>query len=142
MKRTIRLIAVILAAVVLAAAFAGCTGKSSPAGLYKIKSIDGMPAEEYYEKDAADGGSTLEEFKAMLALLGFNGELNEFMTIELIEGGKCIVNVALEDPSEGTWKLEGNKLTIDVADDGPQELEYKDGLIYVDTAGAHYVFER
>lgn len=56
--------------------------------------------------------------------------VDEFMTITLNEDGTYTSsNVHLEEPSEGTWRLDGDKVIITGNNGNETELTYEDGCL-------------
>lgn len=126
-----RIAAMILAVLLLAAVFAGCS-KAGPEGVYVVKTIGGKSVEQAFEEMLAEYGSgqTLDEYLKELGV----ASLDEFMTMELKADGTAVASVALEDePSVGTWKQEGDKLMITLDGDTAEysfsgnEIRYKVG---------------
>ena len=144
MKRSVKLLCSLLAALMLCAALGACTPVStdSPVGFYKIRSIDGKSVNDYFTAEAEKSGLDLDGLRAMFALLGFTGELEEYITIELMEDGKCDLGVSLEEPELGTWKIEGSTVTIIDAEGEAQTLEYKNGTLTGLLEEVPYVFYR
>ncbi|MBQ6052332.1 MAG: hypothetical protein IJL30_03465 [Clostridia bacterium] len=85
----------------------GCTGEgsssSAAAGRYVIKTINGQSVEE-----ALDASADL-----INELFGISSP-EEFMVFVLNADGTAVINIADEEPSEGTWKQNGNTLLITV----------------------------
>ena len=130
MKRIVSLTLVVL---MVAALFVGCGGgDSNPVGTYSFKSINGKSLEDYFAdyKDQAEAAGM--DFDALLALMGIDlSHPEEFMKLELMEGGKLTLTAKMsvaEETKEGTWELNGDKLTMTV-DGDPQECTFKNGEI-------------
>ena len=129
MKRTISLI---LVALLVAALFVGCS-KSSPAGSYKID-MDSMIKAAKEESEAAKSMSDAE----IRELLEKTGITEDAMGLEIKDDGKFTIDFA-GDKEEGTWKLDGSKITLTV-DNDPLECDYEDGKITMDMGGTTLVF--
>ena len=122
-----RIVSLVLAVLMLAALFAGCS--SGPEGVYKIKTFDGQDAKEFFESLAqlakAFGGDEINV-----------DELMDAMKLELKADGVAVTSKEDEAEEgkyvtiEGTWKLDGDKITITFEDES-MEGTYKDGEIAV-----------
>jgi hypothetical protein len=129
MKRTISLI---LVALLVAALFVGCS-KSDPVGTYKIdmdSMIEAMKKESGELKDKSN-----EEIKDLLKQTGMS---EDAFGLEIKDDGKFTLEYAGEK-EEGTWKLDGSKITLTV-DNDPLECDYEDGKITMDMGGTTLVF--
>ena len=131
-----RVFAIVLAMLVVVSVFAGCSKKAGPEGKYIVKTIGGMTVEEAFSSMLSEygDGQTIED---LLKEAGIES-IDEFMTIELKSDGKAVVDVALDEPSEGTWKQDGNKIIVTVDGDPVEftlngnELSFKeDEMDYV-----------
>ena len=143
MKKSVKLLSVLLAALLLGTLLGACAGaSSSPEGFYKIKSINGMAANDYFAREAEDSGTDLESIRATFALLGFTGEFDEFITIELKKDNTCTISVAAEEPEESTWKLEGSTLIITNPEGSTNDFQYKDCTLTGKLSDVVYVFEK
>lgn len=129
MKRTISLI---LVALLVAALFVGCS-KSDPVGTYKIdmdSMIEAMKKESGELKDKSN-----EEIKDLLKQTGMS---EDAFGLEIKDDGKFTLEYA-GDKEEGTWKLDGSKITLTV-DNDPLECDYEDGKITMDMGGTTLIF--
>ena len=115
MKRFMSVVLVAIVAVMLI----GC-GKSSgsPEGKYVVKTMDGKTLEETFKEEAGDVDT--EKLFKMLGIESFD----DFLTLELKADGKASMLAMGEDPDEGTWKQDGDKVTITV-DDESNEFTFK-----------------
>lgn len=136
MKQIKKLLAVLLAMLMLISLLAGCgekgevtddpasTGKTQTdpnLGIYKLSSMAGMSIAEYAE---------LLEMDYQAA--------RDSLTVTLKEGGKATMTSDGE-PIEGTWTLEGEKFTLG-EDGGSYEGTLKDGVMTIDIEGETVVF--
>lgn len=127
-----RIISLILVALLVAALFVGCS-KSDPVGTYKIdmdSMIKAMKEETDELKDKSD-----EEIKELMKQLGMS---EDAFGLEIKDDGKFTLEYAGEK-EEGTWKLDGSKITLTV-DNDPLECDYEDGKITMDMGGTTLVF--
>lgn len=126
MKRIVSLTLVIL---MVAALFVGCGSSDSVEGTYKLKAIDGKNIKDYYTEKAEKSGETLE---TVLKFMGVEEtDLDNLMTLTLNADGSAAMNSKMdveEKSYDGTWKQEGDKITVTV-DNDPQEFTLKDGEI-------------
>ncbi len=64
------------------------------------------------------------------------------MTMELKDDGSVVATASDEDePSEGTWKMEGDKVTVDI-NDSPAEFTLADGKLTAEQDGMTMVFSQ
>ncbi len=127
-----RIISLILVALLVAALFVGCS-KSDPVGTYKIdmdSMIEAMKKESGELKDKSN-----EEIKDLLKQTGMS---EDAFGLEIKDDGKFTLEYAGEK-EEGTWKLDGSKITLTV-DNDPLECDYEDGKITMDMGGTTLVF--
>ena len=89
-----RIIAIILAALFVVVMLASCGAK----GKYVISKVNDESVDEYLDRWKEYG-------------LDFTAE--EFLTIELKNGGKALVT-SFGEEEEGTWKQKGSKVTITI----------------------------
>ena len=121
MKR--RILAIVLAALMLTALLAACGGGDSKyVGKYTLSkmSIDG---EEWDLAEFAElMDSDLETIQNMF-------------TVELKSGGKATMNFGDDEPEEVTWKVDGEKITFSA---GGESLEavIKGNVITIDEDGS------
>ncbi len=120
MKRTIiGIMSLLLCAVLAASCLAGC-GKSksgskasnSPAGKYVVKTIDGKTPDETIDamlSEDTESSMTKEEWLKQINV----SSPEEIVTIELKDDKTADMNIAVFSlKSKGTWKQDGNKITI------------------------------
>ncbi len=139
-----RIVSIALVVLMIAALFAGCSGSSSPEGTYKIKSINGKDVKSYFKESmgalAGEGEEiTDEQIDAILALMGINN-IDEFVTFTLEEGGNFKASMMGEEQT-GTWKLEGDKLTMTIDGDDATGT-FKDGEITIEMEGESMVLAK
>ena len=116
MKRIGKITAFMLVVVLALALFAGC-GKSSPAGIYYIESIDGQPFEDYFvDVYIAATGMTLEEY---FQKTGFKS-VGEHMTWEFREDGTAVGKVIKFEQNVGKWRQDGDKIIFYTDDAHPE----------------------
>ena len=135
-----RIIALAMAVLLVAALFTGCSGSSaSPAGTYKLDTINGMTIKEYFEdvlKQVAElFGGSVEELGLTLDDIGVDLDSIDF-SIELKADGtlESKSNLDSEDGElevlSGTWKQDGEKITLTI--DGESEVAtFKDGKLTI-----------
>ena len=111
MKRTL---SVIISALFILAVITGCAGGSaaSASGTYVLKSINGLSIQDAFAEQFGDEIS-LDD---ILSLLGLQS-IDDYMKVELKSDGSAVVSVAGEEGELGTWKQDGNKVTITVDGD-------------------------
>ncbi|MBQ6031338.1 MAG: DUF4923 family protein [Oscillospiraceae bacterium] len=127
-----RIISLLLVTLLVAALFVGCS-KSDPVGTYKIdmdSMIEAMKKESGELKDKSN-----EEIKDLLKQTGMS---EDAFGLEIKDDGKFTLEYAGEK-EEGTWKLDGSKITLTV-DNDPLECDYEDGKITMDMGGTTLVF--
>lgn len=124
-----RILSLALVVVMVAALFVGCGSSDSVEGTYKLKAIDGKNIKDYYTEKAGKSGETLE---TVLKFMGVEEtDLDNLMTLTLNADGSAAMNSKMdveEKSYDGTWKQEGDKITVTV-DNDPQEFTLKDGEI-------------
>ena len=127
-----RIISLLLVTLLVAALFVGCS-KSDPVGTYKIdmdSMIEAMKKESGELKDKSN-----EEIKDLLKQTGMS---EDAFGLEIKDDGKFTLEYAGEK-EEGTWKLDGSKITLTV-DNDPLECDYEDGKITMDMGGTTLIF--
>ncbi|MBQ3862209.1 MAG: lipocalin family protein [Clostridia bacterium] len=125
---TKRLLSLLMAALLLTVLIAGCkktdgadnggtapdsaaadNGENSIVGVYVVKEIAGQPVDDYFAASLEEFGMEKDEYLAMFGIESFA----EFLVIEFREDGTCTTTAAGdEEPSTGTWKLDGNTITL------------------------------
>ena len=127
-----RIISLLLVTLLVAALFVGCS-KSDPVGTYKID-LDSMIEAKKKESDKTKDMSN-EEIKDLMKQAGIS---EDAFGLEIKDDGKFTLEYAGEK-EEGTWKLDGSKITLTV-DNDPLECDYEDGKITMDMGGTTLVF--
>ena len=129
-------IAILLALVLTLALLAGCGGSSDPTGRYVVKTIGGQPVEEYFVSMLGEYAEGIDA-STYLQMFGISS-FEEIMVIELKSDGTAVATLAGEAAETGTWKQDGDQITITIQDDPAtftlkgNELSYKeDGQDYV-----------
>lgn len=141
MKRFVSLMLVVL---LVATLFVGCSSgaSSSPEGTYKIKSIDGKDLKTYFTDSLKEQGIAEEDFDSMLGLMGLSMDtLSDFMTITLNKDGTVTMDAMDEDATTGTWKLEGDQLTIS-ADGEDMVFTYSGNEIVAEIEGQKMILSK
>ena len=122
---TKRLFSLLMAALLLTMLIAGCkktdgadnggtapdsaAAENSVVGVYVVKEIAGQPVDDYFAASLEEFGMEKDEYLAMFGIESFA----EFLVIEFKEDGTCTTTTAGdEEPSTGTWKLDGNTITL------------------------------
>lgn len=131
-----RFIAIAAAALLMAALFVGC-GSASVAGKYVVKTIDGKTVEDSLNESLEEMGMSIEDYLELLEI----PSLDEFMFMELKEDGTATVVMMGEDSETGTWKQDGDKVTVTI-DDDPIEFALKNGELSVDVDGQALVYAK
>ncbi len=111
-KNTARILALVLAAVMICALLAACAA-SKPDGTYKIKTINGKPIKDFYAEQAEAAGYSLED---MLSMMGIKeNELYDMFTFTFKSDGTGSARMSMLGKSKDadfTWELKGKDLTI------------------------------
>lgn len=123
-----RIVSIALVVLMVAALFVGCSSNSVD-GVYRIKTVNGKELKTYLTEEL---GGTEDQIEALLKMAGIDS-LEDYMTITLNQDG-TVKAAMMGEESEGTWKLDGEKLTLTV-DGEATECTYKDGKITVDMDG-------
>ncbi len=116
-----RFAAIVLVVLMVAAMLVSCGDVGSAEGKYVIKSIGGQSVEDAMKASLGEYGEGLD-IDAILEMVGLDN-LEDYMNFELKADGTVKASVAGEGESEGTWKQDGNKVTITI-DDEPIEFDF------------------
>jgi len=82
---------------------------NSVVGVYVVKEIAGQPVDDYFAASLEEFGMEKDEYLAMFGIESFA----EFLVLEFKEDGTCTTTAAGdEEPSTGTWKLDGNTIIL------------------------------
>ncbi|MBR2264940.1 MAG: hypothetical protein IJ917_11510 [Firmicutes bacterium] len=132
-----RFTAVMLAVLLMVLALVGCSKSSSAAGTYIVKTIGGQTVEEAFTEmlEQYGDGTTLDD---LLAMFGMES-IDEFMVVELKEDGTAVLKMAGEEDETGTWKEEGDKVTVTYGDE-PTVFTRKGNELQFKEDGQDYVF--
>lgn len=107
MKTIAKVMAVVLVIAMLAA-LAAC-GSSGPEGKYVVKSINGQELNEALDAAAKEANMSADEYLKQLGV----DKAEEMVTIELKSEGKAVMEAKMFGFSEeGTWKQDGDQITI------------------------------
>ena len=132
-----RILSLVLATLLLAGLFVGCELLGSPAGTYTVQTINGQSVKDYYTTAAKEEYGV--DLSGLLSLLGIDLDHPEtLMSIVLKEDGTAEFKSGLLGDAKvgsGTWKQEGGKLTLTLADEA-KELAYKNGKITLELGSA------
>ena len=131
-----RFAAIVLLVLLTAVLLAGCGGGA--AGKYVIKSMNGKTMEDLFreEAEASEEEMTVEDFLKFFEI----ESLEEYLTLELKEDGTAVSKAAMDDEADtGTWKQEGNKITITI-DNEPVEFTLNGRELSATMDGVKYVF--
>ena len=134
MKRSI---AILLALVMTVALLAGCGGSSDPTGRYVVKTIAGQPVEEYFVSMLGEYAEGIDA-STYLQMFGISS-FEEFMIIELKSDGSAVATLAGEAAETGTWKQDGDQITITI-DGDPATFTLKGNELSYKEDGQDYVF--
>ena len=124
-----RMITLVLAALLVAALFAGCELLGSPAGTYTLNTINGKSVKEYYTAAAEAKGI---DAASLLALLGLDVDHPEdLMQVTLKDDGtveyRSNFDFELRE-GEGVWKQDNGK-TVITLDDESIKIDYAYGKL-------------
>ena len=132
-----RMISLVLAALLVAALFAGCELLGSPAGTYTVQTINGQSVKDYYTTTAKEEYGV--DLTGLLSLLGIDlDHPEELMSIVLKEDGSAEYKSGLLGDAKiasGTWKQEGGKLLLTLGGE-TRELDYSFGKITLELGSA------
>ena len=130
-----KLVSLALAAVLGMTLLAGCGGGSSAAGTYKFKSMS-MSGMEI----------TRDSLQALLDLAAAAGgesqKVDDVMKLELTNDGKFKIGIYESEDKEGTYKLEGEKITLTGPDGSAIEGTLKNGELTISMEGETVVFAK
>ncbi|MBR5681084.1 MAG: hypothetical protein IKX19_10570 [Clostridia bacterium] len=129
-----RILPILLVLLLLSSLLAGCVKKSSAAGTYTIKTMNGETMEEQL-KPMLDEGMSMEDILSLFSI----ASLDEYFVLELKADGSMISRVAGEDSVSGTWKQEGDKVTA-VIDGETLEMTLKGNELSFSTDDQSFVF--
>ena len=132
-----RIVALALVLVLVAAAFASCGGSANAEGKYVVKSVNGQTLEEAIKAQMGELGDSVD-LDAYLKMMGIES-LDDYMTLELKADGTASMNLAMQDIEAGTWKQDGNNVTITV-DDEPQVFTLDGNELKASLEGQEYIF--
>ncbi|MCI9486355.1 MAG: DUF4923 family protein [Lachnospiraceae bacterium] len=121
-----RIAVLMLAAVMVVLALAGCGGKkdASPVvGTWKATEVEAMGV-----------NVKVDEYLEQMGM----GDMK--MEMSITDDGKFSMDMAGQQV-EGTWKFSGSTLTL-TAEGSDLDAEYKDGKITVDESGVKVIFEK
>ena len=142
MKHKKKVFAILLAAVLLLALFAGCENVS-PEGKYYIKSIGGQTIEDYIAQLLEKDGMTLDD---VLKAYGI-GSIGEYSTIEFKSDGTVVREYAGNEELNQqllklglTWEKKGSRIIIKHQDGTTQEAALKGSEITLKSNDIEYVF--
>ena len=111
-KNTARILALVLAAVMVCALFVACAA-SKPDGTYKVKTINGKSMKDYMSEQAEAAGYSLED---MLSMIGIKeNELNDMSSFTFKSDGTGTASMkmlGMNESADFTWELKGKDLTI------------------------------
>ena len=114
---------------------AGCGKAAGPEGKYITKSVGGVAIKEYMESALEGTGFTLDEYLEILEMKS----LEDFMTVEIKEGGTATVTVYGEEPDTGTWTRNGDTIVITVNGEA-QDFKLNGNELSTILEGLEYVF--
>ncbi len=137
-----RIPALVLVLALTAALFAGC----SPAGVYHVRTIDGMKPAEYFQNVIEeDFDVEMDEFLSDHGIK--EKELEDPYVLELKRDGTFTFQNVLRDGTEkGEWRKDGDTLNLTLADGKTVSLKISGGTLVADKdelfEGAKVVFGR
>ena len=132
-----RIVALALVLVLVAAAFASCGGSANAEGTYVVKSIGGQTLEEAVKAQMGGLGDSVD-LDAYLKMMGIES-LDDYMTLELKADGTASMTLAMQDIEAGTWKQDGNNVTITVEDE-PHVFTLDGNELKATIEGQEYIF--
>ena len=127
-----RILALALVVLLVAALFTGCAAK--PEGTYKIETIDGKNVKDYFKEAFELDDDTIDSALELLGVESFD----EIMKITMKSDGNFTIDYMGQEMA-GTWKLDGEKLTLTNEDGEDQEATFKGGKIIIDMDGEEMV---
>ena len=137
-KKTARILALVLAAVMVCALFVACAA-SKPDGTYKIKTINGKPMKDFYTEQAEAAGYSLED---MLSMIGIKeNELNDMISFTFKSDGTGYARMSMLGKSKDanfTWELNGKDLTV-TTDGESETLTFENNTISFSSEGQSFV---
>ena len=133
-----KVLAILAAVLMLTSALIGCGGGNSAAGTYKLKSMSANGME-----------FTRESYQALLdlaaAATGTKLSVDDVMKLELTNDGKFKISIYQEEDKEGTYKIEGEKITLSAPDgEAGDAIEgtLKNGELTISMDGTTVVFAK
>lgn len=116
-----RVISLALAVLMIAALLVACGGSTSsdPVGKYIVKTIDGKTVEDALSESLGENGvaSSIED---LLKMVGVDS-VEDLITLEIKSDGTAALDFELFSSNmEGTWKQDGNKITITIDGDAAE----------------------
>ncbi len=137
-KNTARILALVLAAVMICALLAACAA-SKPDGTYKIKTINGKPIKDFYAEQAEAAGYSLED---MLSMMGIKeNELYDMFTFTFKSDGTGSARMSMLGKSKDadfTWELKGKDLTV-TATGKSETVTFENNTISFSSEGQSFV---
>ena len=129
-----RIISAVLVALMIAALLVGCG--SNPAGHYVVKSIDGKSVDEALQSSADAAGMSKEDYLKQLGV----PSAEEIIVMDLKSDNTAVMEIKMfSTTKEGTWKQDGDKVTITIDNDGA-DFTFKGNELTSQTGDQQYVF--
>ena len=130
-----RFICAALVVIVVAVLFAGCGSSVDPTGKYVVEKIGDTPVAEYIEGMISGYGISLDDFLSMSGLEA----AEDFASFDIKSDGTAVAVIGGEDAMEGTWKLNGDKLSVTL-DGDTADLTFDGDHLYYKMDGMDYTF--
>ncbi len=137
-KNTARILALVLAAVMVCALFVACAA-SKPDGTYKVKTINGKSMKDYMSEQAEAAGYSLED---MLSMIGIKeNELNDMISFTFKSDGTGTASMkmlGMNESADFTWELKGKDLTV-TANGKSETVTFENNTISFSSEGQSFV---
>lgn len=131
-----RVISIALVVLFVAALLVGCGGSSDPVGSYKIKSVGGKAIKDMINDELEGSGMSVDDYLKMVNI----DSLEDMITLELKSDGTAAFTIS-GTAETGTWKQEGDKLTITIDGDA-QEAKLSGSELTFKVDNQEYVFTK
>lgn len=129
-----RIISAVIVALMIAALLVGCG--SSPVGHYVVKSIDGKSVDEALQASADAAGMSKEDYLKQLGV----PSAEEIIVMDLKSDNTAVMEIKMfSTTKEGTWKQDGDKVTITIDNDGA-DFTFKGNELTSQSGDQQYVF--
>jgi|GEM_PF-3714394 hypothetical protein len=140
-KNFVRIIALVVASVMICAAFAACSGAKKPSGTYKLFSVNGTPVVEQITAVAAENGMTLKQYAEAK---GFSeDDVPSVMIVTFNEDSTArFVSILDEVDEKCTWLMDGDKIKIKDSEGNYEYMEFDGEKITLKNDNGTFVFSK